>query len=104
MKMEYIQKIMKIQLKQKYIDIDLTIHDVVTAANTAFENNRNSGYYVKVNLENIGLKKQNIQEDINEKSATLLGENLGKKYKCSSENVLINSETGRVWEITFREI
>lgn len=85
----------------KYINTELTIHDVVTAANTAFENNRNSGYYVTVN---IGITEQNIQEDINEKSATLLGENLGKKYKCSSEDVLIDSNTGRVCKITFHEI
>lgn len=85
----------------KYIDADLTIHDVVTAANTAFENNRNSGYYVTVN---IGLTEQNIQEDINEKSATLLGENLDKKYKCNSEDILIDSNTGRVCKITFHQI
>lgn len=83
----------------KYVNIDLTIHDVVTAANIAFENNRNSEYYVRVKIGS-----NEIQNEINEKSASLLENSLDKTYKCRSEDILIDSNTGRVCNITFHEI
>ena len=83
----------------KYVNIDLTIHDLVTVANTAFENNRNSDYYVRVIIGST-----EIQNEINEKSALLLENNLDKTYKCGSEDILIDSNTGRVCNITFHEI
>jgi len=84
----------------------LTIQDVVTAANTAHENNirynldkyENNNFYVTIKLNN-----QPLEKNINSKMAELLENGLGEEYKCSRENVKINPETGRVYEVKFNK-
>lgn len=90
----------------RYIDVELTIHDVVTLANTARENNlkydltepQGSNYYVTVNLFPGNV---NLERNINLISSEILENGLGKKYKCSYEDVKINPETGRVCQVDF---
>lgn len=85
----------------------LTIQDIVTVANLAYENNKNYeltsqdgyNYYVTVKIGD----KQEIQESIKDTTAQLLKENSTKKYKCTYENVRINPNTGRVYEVIFQE-
>lgn len=92
----------------RYIDVSLTIQDVVTAANTAFESNTNYGlteptdnnYYVIVILDS-----ERLEQTINgEKMSELLKYGMEKKYECTRENVEINPNTGRVCQITFTEL
>lgn len=89
----------------KYINNDnLTIQDVVTAANCARENNINyeltehteNNFYVTVKLNGAAL-----EGNIDTRAAQLLQENLGKQYKCTTDGVKINSVTGRVYEVNF---
>lgn len=92
----------------RYIDTNLTIQDVVTAANTAYESNTKYGltgpsdnnYYVIVNMPG----NNNLQQNIDEKMSQLLKDCSEEKYQCTRENVIINSITGRVCEVTFSEI
>ena len=77
----------------------LTIQDIVTAANTAYENNLNTDYYVAINIPGIN----NLENQINSKSAELLLEGLGKQYKCGYKDVKFDAQTGRVCEINFSE-
>lgn len=93
----------------KYINCeDLTIQDIVTVANIAYENNKNYNltvqngynYYVTIKIGNT----QEIQETIKDNTAQLLKNNSTKKYKCTYENVKINPNTGRVYEVIFQEI
>lgn len=102
----------------KYVDVDvevegtekkyLTIHDVVTAANLANQNNISydaledsrgnpSSMYVTVYLGT-----NPIEAEIQEKSVNLLGENITTKYECT--RVEISNVTGRVYLIQFKEI
>ena len=82
----------------------LTIQDVVTAANIAYENNKfyelpeykEGSYYVIVKLDGSALEK-----NITSNSAIILQNGLGQKYICSSTDVKISSVTGRVYEINF---
>ena len=92
----------------RYIDGILTIQDVVTAANTAFESNTKYGltepadtnYYIRIIL-----KSENLEQTINgERMPELLKECIDKKYECTRENVKVNPNTGRVCEVTFTEI
>lgn len=77
----------------------LTIQDVVTAANIAFENNRNNdGTYVAVKLNGT-----NLETTINNNSAKLLNDGLGKKYKCTLQDVKIDPITDKVYEVNFYE-
>lgn len=89
------------------VNFTLTIQDIVTAANTAYENNKkyefteqeNDNYYVTIKLgENV------LEGNINSKSTKILLNGLGKEYKCSIEDVKINEVTGRVYEVNFHEI
>lgn len=86
----------------------LTIHDVVTAANTAYENNRSN------NLEpsewdelpnslyvSVYLNEMRIDQNIEETMTNLLRDNLKKEYKCEGKNVEYSSDTGRVYRISF---
>lgn len=93
----------------KYINYeDLTIQDIVTVANIAYENNKNYdltaqngyNYYVTIKIGDT----QEIQETIKDEIAQLLKDNSAKKYKCTNENVKINPNTGRVYEVIFQEI
>ena len=82
----------------------LTIQDIVTAANIAYENNqfyglteyKDGSYYVIVKLDGKSLEK-----NITSNSAQLLLNGLGYEYRCSSTDVRISAITGRVYEVNF---
>lgn len=99
----------------KYINYDgntkkfsLKIHDIVTAANVAYENNLNYGlteqdgnnYYVTINI--IGIQN-NLEKTIHNDATTLLNEGLTDEYKCTLEDVKFNPNTGRVYQVDFRK-
>lgn len=87
----------------------ITIQDIVTVANTAYENNkeyeltehRENNYYVTINITGLN----NLEKTINTKTVELLENDLGsgKIYTCSSQDIKISSETGRVFEVNFSE-
>ncbi len=91
---------------------DLTIYDVITAANYAKENNDkynldtssagiDSTFYINVkldsdnNFETLSLDKQNEKLEENQASVTK------NTYKCSQ--VKISSKTGRVYQVIFKK-
>lgn len=96
----------------KYIGTDLTIQDIVSAANLAHENNvqyniiksedinesrgNQSSTYVTIYLDTTP-----IEEDINSKSSELLKNNLGKIFEC--DEALYSEKTGRIYKIIFSE-
>ena len=92
----------------RYLDTNLTIHDIVTAANTAYESNTKYGliepsdgnYYVIINMP----ENNDLQKNINEKMSQLLKDCSKKTYKCTADSVRFNLITGRVCEVTFTEI
>lgn len=104
----------------RYIDTNLTIHDVITAANTARESNVKYGltgpsdnnYYVSIHLkdvvDSVGIKKDynNLEKEIDDavNISDLLNKCMERKYKCTITNVKSNPITGRVYEVTFSEI
>jgi len=85
-------------------EFTLTIQDVVSAANTAYESNTNYGltapaddnYYVSVKLSG-----ESLEQIINGNSATILTNNMEKRYICKSNDVKINANTNRVYEVNF---
>lgn len=96
----------------------LRIQDVVTAANIAYENNKNLGdingeanennLYVAVNVKYNGSQQlNNIQRTINSQdtnvwnSSKLLSSDSGHQYTCYTANIKISNITGRVYEINF---
>ena len=80
-------------------EFSLTIQDIVTAANAAYENNISNGnnYYVTINMPGC----DDLETKINSQLSTILSNCLGNEYKCSYEDVKINPESGRVFEVTF---
>ncbi|MCI8273228.1 MAG: hypothetical protein HFJ55_03995 [Clostridia bacterium] len=105
-------------------DFDITIQDVVTVANIAYENNKddilsgsinaNTDYternsYVTVNIKyNGNIKIDHIENNINStdisnpnkpSASYLLTNDKGYKYKCYK--IKISPETGRIYEINF---
>lgn len=88
-------------------EFTLTIQDIVTAANIAYENNKNyeleeandNNYYVTVNMPGF----MNLEKSIDLEAAELLKNNLGTEYICTYENVEINPNTGRVCRVIFTE-
>lgn len=88
-------------------EFTLTIHDVVTVANKAYENNKKYGldsadennYYVTVKIGTTELQK-----DINITAADILKQKNDKTYKCTYSNVRTNPNTGRVCEVIFQEL
>ena len=103
------------------IEFELTIHDVVTAANLAYENNRQynltsntevydeTTLYVTVNAEitkedGSSQYRQNLEKTINTESAEILKNNLDEKYICSINDIYYSSVTGRVCSITFKKV
>lgn len=84
----------------------LTIQDVVTAANTAYENNiryelteyQNNNFYVRVTLDG-----NPIEGNINSRMAELLENELGQEYKCSRQDIEVDTVTGRVYEVNFHK-
>lgn len=95
-------------------EFTLTIQDIVTAANIAYESNKahgltsfdNNNYYVEINMPGYTSieKLMGLNSPSNSKIAEILESGLGKKYKCSSDDVKINSNTGRIYEVNFHEI
>lgn len=99
-------------------DHELTIQDVITAANLANQNNTQHGlteadagansYYVTVNanLNGLGMKR-NLE---NENAADMLADAVNHAgtsgsnytYECRSEDIVFSNVTGRVIEITFK--
>lgn len=99
----------------------LTIQDIVTVANIAYENNKKydlteedykkdkNNYYVKVCMPGCA----NLEVRINEKkqennttafdAASLLKSHNEETYKCTSNDIQINPTTGRVCFIEFKE-
>ena len=102
-------------------EFELTIHDVVTVANLAYENNKKynlisttedygeSTLYVTVNAE---IKKEDgsietinhLERNINEKSTEILSNNLETKYLCKNDDIIYSNITGRVCSINFIKI
>lgn len=105
----------------------LTIYDVITVANLATENNKyyefstrrpaqpilpGNDYYIYVILGNDermefgnDIKSKNVTKIYNDIIANEVNEidrdnTELKQYKCTTE---INSNTGRVWKVTFKE-
>ena len=93
---------------------DLSIHDVVTAANIAYENNRyynldssNAGntntLYVEVKVQLDGGKIK-LEEELKNKSVEdIINKNVDTKFKCTNENIKYSTVTGRVYSITFEK-
>ena len=89
------------------VEFVLTIQDIVTAANTAYENNKTyeltsqdgSNYYVTINLDGVSL-----ESNINLQATEILKNGLGQEYRCSTEDVQINEITSRVFEVNFHKI
>ena len=83
-----------------YIRNDLTIQDIITVANIAYENNLKNGssYYIEVKIG-----EDNIENEIHEKAITLLEDESIYSYKCTNENVKYNMETGRIKSIKFEK-
>ena len=90
-------------------EFTLTIQDIVTVANIAYENNKKYGleeaddnnYYVEVNIVTVF---ENLEKEIDVNASELLKNNLGINYKCTYENVEINPNTGRVCKVNFKQI
>lgn len=93
-----------------FISENLKIHDIISAANLAYENNIDynmtpedtttdvdpSRLFVAVYLDG-----DRIDDTIPEEAADLLSNNLEKTYECLSENVKYSQATGRIYEIHF---
>ena len=95
------------------IEFDLTIHDVVTVANLAYENNRKynmtsltenydeSTLYVSVNAD-IAKEdgtieyRQHLEKQINVESSDILKNNINQKYICRISDITYSSITGRI--------
>lgn len=103
------------------IEFELTIHDVVTAANIAYENNKKynlisntenydeSTLYVTVNADitkedGTTQYKKNLEQIINTESADILKNNINEKYVCRINDISYSSVTGRVCSITFKKV
>ena len=100
------------------IEFDLTIHDVVTVANLAYENNRKynmtsltenydeSTLYVSVNAD-IAKEdgtieyRQHLEKQINVESSDILKNNINQKYICRISDITYSSITGRICSISF---
>lgn len=92
---------------------EVTIQDIITLANIAYENNESHGltgapstyststYYVAVNIKNV---RNNLEKQVATQSAEILSQYLNKKYKCIPSNVKVSNTTGRVYSITFEEV
>lgn len=96
----------------KYIDVDLTIQDIVTVASEAYENNNSynpetsawndvgpKSLYVAIYLDGYG----RIDTQIKEKMVELLETNTEKTYQCSNDNVKYSDNTGRIYSMNFSE-
>ena len=77
------------------VDFILTIHDIVTAANTAYENNLEYG------LTEIGYVEGNYYITINTSEQSNIEQNLNNNYRCTRADVELDPVTGRVFRVTF---
>lgn len=111
---EQFSKYINCETETSEVDFQLTIQDIVTAANIAHENNLEYGltgqtdnnYYVTINIKQ---KYPNLEQTINSETTTILDseileKEIGKQYRCQRKDVKINPTTGRVYEVTFIEI
>lgn len=86
---------------------DLTIQDVITVANLAYENNyelnpTGSRYVSPDNLYvAVYIDRKRIDTNINNLMADLLAANLYTRYKCEAKDVLTSETTGRVYSVNF---
>lgn len=78
------------------IEFTLTIQDIITAANAAYDNNQKTDYYVTIKLDGLS-----IERNISISSAGILATNIDAKFKCTRNNVKFNKTTGRVCEVNF---
>lgn len=92
-----------------YLRDDLTIQDVVTVANIAYENNRNyevdsldeNSYYVQVILDDGSGVERQIENIIHTDAGELLKNNLENTFECTNDNIQFSQITGRVISIKF---
>lgn len=87
---------------------ELTIQDIITAAGRAYENNSSynptpsewdespNSLYVSVYLNG-----RRIDKDIKDEMVELLEKYLGKKYKCTENNIKYSDSTARVYIVEF---
>lgn len=93
----------------RYINCDLTIQDIITAAGKAYESNSSynpdpnqwgnpdsKSLYVAVYLNGT-----RIDKTIKENMVDLLETNLGNTYKCEANNIVYSDETARVYIVEF---
>lgn len=91
---------------------NLTIHDIVTVANLANENNKSyniftpergqpSTTYVAVYLKVDHTPEEAIEADIQDKTSNLLADYIGEKFECTE--IKISEITGRVYEVKFKK-
>lgn len=92
---------------------DITIHDIVSLANLAMENNEyyeltdstESNYYISVVLIGEGAieKKEQTLEKFEKKMTELLKKYVNTTFKCSNSNsdVRYSNTTGRIKQIQF---
>lgn len=91
------------------LEFAITIQDIVTVANTAYESNlkyqltehTENNYYITININTT--EGKNLERTINTNAAEILKANLGKIYKCTVEDIKISPTTGRVFEVNFSE-
>lgn len=79
---------------------NLTIQDVVTVANMAFENNNNSSFYIEVYLNGAQIESEIQNINSSYYISNLLNNNLEKTYTCNT--VDISDTTARVYKISFQ--
>lgn len=96
-------------------EFEVTIQDVITAANQAYQNNfeneltdinqnyNETTYYVSVDAWINGSIVTNIEKRINENSAQYLSNinNQQHEYRCTQADVIFSKTTGRVCKIIF---
>lgn len=106
--------------KKYKMDFKVTIQDIITVANLAYENNKElglqDGQTAEANENNLYVKvtapitkvdgtmevKTSLEKDINIKSSEWLSNDRGYVYQCRSIDVKISAKTGRVYEINFK--
>ena len=93
---------------------DLTIHDIITAANIAYENNRYynldssnannpNTLYVEIKAKIDSNKYTNLEEKVKGSIEDFINGNVNEKFKCTNENIKYSTVTGRIYSITFEK-
>ena len=93
-----------------YVRDDLTIQDIVTVANIAYENNikydvdvlNENSYYVQVILKDDAGERA-IENVIKEQASELLETNLGNTFECTNKDTQFSTVTGRIMSIKFEK-